>query len=176
MVVEVGNKTVYGKIKKRNVVKRPDRNLKPRFQKLFTCVTHWGFTTKISQLKGQAQCKSGLLMWTTTLVIMVIPVTGKYAPSYSNHKVYDHLQITCCKSWTRFLNLWTETCTDFTLIPFFIDALLACSAAMGLHAWVAPLPWLRGGGGRATSVQPAGCRTASYHSGTPCPTCGVCRL
>ena len=60
-------------------VKGPDRNLKPRFQKLFTCVTHWGFTTKISQLQGQAQCKSGLLMWTTTLVIMVIPVTGKYA-------------------------------------------------------------------------------------------------
>ena len=60
------------------MVKGPDRNLKPRLQKLFTCVTHWGFTTKISQLKGQAQCKSGLLMWTTTLVIMVMPVTGKY--------------------------------------------------------------------------------------------------
>ena len=63
---------------RREMVKGPDRNLKPRLQKLFTCVTHWGFTTKISQLKGQAQCKSGLLMWTTTLVIMVIPVTGKY--------------------------------------------------------------------------------------------------
>ena len=68
--------------------KGPDRNLKPRFQKLFTCVTHWGFTTKISQLKGQAQCKSGLLMWTTTLVIMVIPVTGKYG----------FLECTCTKS------------------------------------------------------------------------------
>ena len=81
--------------------KGPDRNLKPRFQKLFTCVTHWEFTTKISQLKGQAQCKSGLLMWTTTLVIMVIPVTGKYALTQPLHKVVVHLRITGRKSWTR---------------------------------------------------------------------------